>query len=379
MLKEVRRQVDYFAEAVALLEHIAANKSYKELKHSLCKKRNITFESKSYVFDTLIKIEKAAYRFFETDKEQLEYYFVSEEGLSGNAGKALLLWDYFDSIPYQNIADIKKHIEELSEEQYTKEFGKVLQDYIDTLHDESDSILIETPLDIIRYLMNMEISQEEKWKLQMVFLNRKEHLVKVTELIKKAEVFLQGYENELQIMVEDFYQYWSRVLSESTYRDFFIKRVAIDLPENPLGYRIRPSILLPNTLGIHVDIEDDGTFGRADEGLVGILFGEELDLFYGREADKKAEPAMQVLPVLKLLSDRSKFEILSYISDKSAYGSELAKQMNLTTATISHHMSSMIAEGLVSIEKKENRIYYCLNKETMERVLNICRNVFLQE
>lgn len=81
------------------------------------------------------------------------------------------------------------------------------------------------------------------------------------------------------------------------------------------------------------------------------------------------------LEVLKLLSDRSKFEILSYIRDKSAYGSELAKHLDLTTATISHHMGGLLGKGLVELEKENNRIFYRANTEEIAEVLSWCQRV----
>ena len=76
--------------------------------------------------------------------------------------------------------------------------------------------------------------------------------------------------------------------------------------------------------------------------------------------------------VLKLLSDRSKLEILSYIKNKKAYGSELAKQLNLTNATVSHHMSGLVNAGLVIMEKEDTKIYYRANIEEISEVLNSC-------
>ena len=84
-----------------------------------------------------------------------------------------------------------------------------------------------------------------------------------------------------------------------------------------------------------------------------------------------------VLEVLKVLSDKSKFEILSYIRDKRAYGSELAKHMGLTTATISHHMGALFDCGLVEMERENNRMFYREKKETMEQVLEYCRKTLL--
>ena len=55
----------------------------------------------------------------------------------------------------------------------------------------------------------------------------------------------------------------------------------------------------------------------------------------------------ELITALKLLGDKSKFEILRTVKDEGAYGAQLAKQMGLTTATISHHVNALLNRRLV--------------------------------
>ncbi len=77
--------------------------------------------------------------------------------------------------------------------------------------------------------------------------------------------------------------------------------------------------------------------------------------------------------MLKLLADKSKFAILSYIRDRKAYGSELAKHLKLTTATVSHHMNVLLAAGLVEVSHVDNRVYYTASRKALEEVFEYCR------
>jgi DNA-binding transcriptional ArsR family regulator len=76
-----------------------------------------------------------------------------------------------------------------------------------------------------------------------------------------------------------------------------------------------------------------------------------------------------LLEGLKALSDKSKLSILSHIRDKRSYGQALAKETGLSTATISHHMSALINCGFIRLERVENRIYYQMDKENLNRFL----------
>ena len=83
--------------------------------------------------------------------------------------------------------------------------------------------------------------------------------------------------------------------------------------------------------------------------------------------------------LLKVISDRSKFEILRRISRSSSYCQELAREMNLTTATISRHMGLLLDAGLVRARRGENRIYYDLNREAITNLCDVVCNVLLQQ
>ena len=124
----------------------------------------------------------------------------------------------------------------------------------------------------------------------------------------------------------------------------------------------------PNIGSFYTKLDDDGLYLHADLFWAGILFGEDFPLQTGRE-QKDAGYGNYVSQVLKLLADKSKFEILSYIRDKEAYGSELAQRLGLTTATISHHMSALLNANLAEMKRMDKRIYYTSNQKALEEAL----------
>lgn len=379
MNREICRNIDYIAESISLLSQLASKKSYAELKTKLMKKHNITFQTKDYVFQLLSKIESDAKQFFNSDTELINYYYSSPEDVPGCCGNSLLLYSEFGTLPFEELDHFINRVNTYSSEEYCIKFGHCLQSYLDTLQNDDSFIDYKDELSIISYLMSMDIPLEEKWKLQTVFLQKEEHLTKLHELLQKTITFLHQYEKELTELSEEFYTYWSNILAEQSFLTYINQYVPMELPENPYGFRVRPSILEPCMLGIHIDMDDDGQYKRQDEGTIGILFGDEF-LISLRTGDDEQTLLAHAQAVLKHLSDKSKFEILMYISkNKRAYGSELAKHLNLTTATISHHMNTMMTEGLVSLEKIDNRVYYSLNKDALARALNFCQNLFLEE
>ena len=80
---------------------------------------------------------------------------------------------------------------------------------------------------------------------------------------------------------------------------------------------------------------------------------------------------------LKLLSDKSKFDILCYVSKQSAYGAQIAKELKLTTPTISYHMQALMNAGFIQVRKENNRLYYSMNREFVEIFLESAKGKLL--
>lgn len=104
----------------------------------------------------------------------------------------------------------------------------------------------------------------------------------------------------------------------------------------------------------------------------GVLTNK-LDLY-----QKNLENAKEMLPpILKLLGDKSKFEVLCLLKSHGRYNLEIAEELQLTPATASHHMSLLLSNHMVTVEKKDGRVYYQLNQETLREIMKCFREIFL--
>ena len=106
---------------------------------------------------------------------------------------------------------------------------------------------------------------------------------------------------------------------------------------------------------------------------IGVLINESF------RVDRVQMTDEAICNLLKVISDRSKFEILRRISRSSSYCQELAREMNLTTATISRHMGLLLDAGLVRARRGENRIYYDLNRDAVTNLCDVVCGVLLQQ
>lgn len=93
---------------------------------------------------------------------------------------------------------------------------------------------------------------------------------------------------------------------------------------------------------------------------------------------KNLSDAREILPgMLKILGDKSKFEILCSLKERGKYNLEIAEELRLTPATASHHMGILLSNQFVTVEKKNGKVYYRLNEETVAEMIRCLEGVFL--
>ncbi len=72
---------------------------------------------------------------------------------------------------------------------------------------------------------------------------------------------------------------------------------------------------------------------------------------------------------MKALSDPTRRTILNLLKDGSKTAGEIAKNFDMTSATISHHLKQLKNADLINENKQKNFIYYSLNTSVLEEVL----------
>ncbi len=72
---------------------------------------------------------------------------------------------------------------------------------------------------------------------------------------------------------------------------------------------------------------------------------------------------------LKAISDPARRNILQLLKGGKRSAGEIARQFDLTGATVSYHLAKLKSADLITEEKSKNFIYYALNTSVFEEVL----------
>lgn len=72
---------------------------------------------------------------------------------------------------------------------------------------------------------------------------------------------------------------------------------------------------------------------------------------------------------VKALSDSTRRDILTMLKDGKMTAGDIAKQFDMTGATISYHLSQLKKADLIREDKYKNFIYYEINASVFEEVM----------
>ena len=212
----------------------------------------------------------------------------------------------------------------------------------------------DLPLDaggLIGLLRGAGHSDATCWKLLLLLQSPKEHIRRLAELVQTN---LDAYGQALAAAGPAL----ERALKAFPKGEFFCGRLC-------QGGEVFPTLICPA-------LELVSTAGTQCVSYVGLFAGEVKRLLEQRRTAREA-----VLPALKALGDGSKFDILLSLGRAPKYNLELAEELGLTPATVSHHMSTLLILRLVQVEKRDGRVYYTLARDALRQVIRTLNGLFL--
>lgn len=200
---------------------------------------------------------------------------------------------------------------------------------------------------LIALLQSTRYSSNVCWKLMLLLQEPKKKISFLNSLIKQN---IPAYNQAITTVQKSL----NKLLSEFSSGNYLSKRIVENVP-------ITPTLIYPAIELINSDTAYIGLFAKDIYKLI----------------DKSKNTQKDILPILKALGDKSKFDILHSLLIAPKYNLELAEELDLTAATVSHHMNVLLSNKLVDIEKKEGRVYYTLSKETLTDLIKQISTIFL--
>jgi len=156
--------------------------------------------------------------------------------------------------------------------------------------------------------------------------------------------------------------------------DAFIKTIQTDLNVREIP-KYDPLLIQPTFFNYNaLSFLDEPWDADTAENLVwylGIKLLSITDLLKVSDDQKQ-----RIQSVLKTLSDPSKLELLKLCAKQPSYGVPLAKELGLTTATVSYHLNALVRLGYLTMSLDGNKVYYVTQNDRILADLNAVSALF---
>ena len=358
--------INMFDEAITLLEYMASDTRPMEGKEKLTMQCGFSPELLEEPFRVSAELLYEVKQRLQTKMPLVKEYFThyKKKGHLSKGAVALLS-------QYNNYAKpLYKHREsalEMPVERRCYQFCQMIggdDDMALSMNRED----YRTLQDLQQCLEKSDYTPEQKQQLQWVFTHPKEAWEEVEPLVRTAMEVLEEKAALWRPLVKEFCDYYRQKLAEQSLEEYIMSEVGFDIGENPKGNVLIPSIVESNTLNFgegRLQMEENGEL-LPDVCCIGIALKRMgLNIFRNSPVDNQKRLAAS----LKALGDERRLQILALLKERRCYGSELAKELNLTTTTVSEHMKALVGFGLVIINKEMDRIYYEIDENAIRKIL----------
>lgn len=208
--------------------------------------------------------------------------------------------------------------------------------------------------DIIAFLKGLEEDDSAKFRFIMLYTERHTALPKIQEFVKQGVEVLKEY---YPVIKADFEKAVSNLQDRKNMEAYLDKLEVIKLGDVE-SMIVQPCIVTYNQLSIAC--EDNGEV-MADTGIYMLLPDVMVNNFAGNDG--------RIISALKALGDTTRLKIIHMLSGKKMYIQEIADDLGLTPATVSHHMNILLQERLISITvdaAKAKKIFYEMNASQLK-------------
>ncbi len=363
---EIARQINLLDEAYFLLYQWINNDELEKSRERYAHYYLSDIDNYNRRFDIILKMYKYVTDNIQTDRERIEYFFKERSPEGSTFASLALLLDLLDISG--RTPSYRERVEEIGEARRVKEFASGISGEEAANAPEEK---LNTLTDLIAFIEASSYDPASKWEAIKIFHNQEQYYNEACKILAEVAGLLKdNYAASLDTMAREFYEYWDGYRQQDNDVFDLIRDTAkVSWGGSPQGAILAPVIFTPFQLSVSIDDMKDGS-RRRDVLRFGVLLDKRLKYF--SEGIKKDN----IVDIGKILSDKSKVDILELISKKPCYGKEIANELSLSAATISYHVNALLKAGFLHPEVRSNKVYYSINTDRISAGMDEVKEFF---
>lgn len=289
---------------------------------------------------------------------------LSEEKLKLYSGKGFRLSDVFisntDIWNYLEIDKCLSFIRQIDKDMLkfrlirtlirTERYGEDIEKI-----DEQAKIIASDKQKSLELIKALEFDSSLKWEL-FCFLEepekyRDEYVSIMEDMIP---IFYKYYESKRKV-VDEFGRYIEGKLNSN--KIDFLKETTAGLFKYDIYEEIFITISYVNYYSLKYSLS-----GGASYVYIGLGYEESIKQYRGEEENR----LNKYINIYKNFSDPTRFRILKLlVEDREYCNKDIAEELGITGATVSYHMDNLLTAELVTLDRKDRKNYYTVNKDVI--------------
>lgn len=227
---------------------------------------------------------------------------------------------------------------------------------------EKQKILLSDLTQVIELIMQSE--HENDTKVNLIELYQKED--PIFERFAELLISLANKICELAVVLEkDLARNFEQTYISGNLLQILSQYIRVDVPTR-IEVKVLPQIILTNAI----------TFSYS-KGLTIFLRPGIYSLEFLAEKDQADRTLKFISETTRMLSDPTRLKAIYLLQQESMYLKQLADALDISSATMSHHIQNLINSELVSmdVQGKNRRIYYKLNQPTFQKLADEIKKI----
>lgn len=252
-----------------------------------------------------------------------------------------------------------KRFPEGGAQRWKKAFAEAVWESLE--YEEADAPMTET--EFFHKLKETEMSSQMRWNCMDVYLDLEGHMKRLREILGPVIGALKKQEKRLKALILE---------NPERKQPYYVRQGVLQLDEEIREVEVISLVFRFQAVMLYIYKE------QQKQGRAKLYYGFLVDRLV--QASRQGEQAAaELAEAWKSLADKSRLRILGLLRSQELCGQDLKEALGLSNATISHHMNALLLEELVHMCKKGTKVYYRINREKIEAVLEDMRRMLLGE
>lgn len=364
MVINISKQVNPVFECLDILTRYVSDYSYTRLKKEVKTKLDIQVPEVEHLLDFLQNIADRVTASIDKNEEMTNFLFSSLDKPDSTPAQAIL--QYYEDFSERDLDKMKQGILSDFRRDPLALLYMMLDNY-DLLNVSSGKKPLKNN-SLLDLMESCSLPDRNKWRILVFYHDFEAYLDKLFAVLGQAVDAFLPFLPSLEPWTAPFYdRFFEEINNDSLYR-YMAEKIHLILPETD-SIRIQPTLFGCS----HLQYLAASQEGRASN----MLWGMHFDVIFSSRL--KQNSSTYLCNNLKLLGDKSKFDILKLLSVRQYYSGELAKELSLSAGTIAYHMQALLNAQFVNVDKRSYRTYYELNRSAVNDFLEQVRHQLVLE